>query len=185
VIGAEVASSFLFADVRRSSELARELGTWEFTRLMQRFYEVATEVLLRNDALLDKFVGDEVVGFFLPFMAGNEHASRAVRAAEELLTATGHRDPGGPWLPMGAGVHTGEAFVGLVSRGRSSEFTALGDVPNIAAHLAGQARVGEVLVTEAVVASSDGRWDGLGRRRLTLKGHPVEAVVIGVGSTAS
>jgi len=185
VSGAEVESSFLFADVRRSSELARELGTWEFTRLMQRFYEVATAVLLRNDALLDKFVGDEVVGFFLPFMAGKEHASRAVGAAEELLAATGHGDPGGPWLPMGAGVHTGEAFVGLVSRGGSSEFTALGDVPNVAAHLAGQARVGEVLVTEAVAASSGGRWDGLERRRLSLKGHSVEAVVVVAGSVTS
>lgn len=50
VSGAEVDVSFLFADVRRSSELARQLGTMEFTRLMQRFYATATEVFLNHDA---------------------------------------------------------------------------------------------------------------------------------------
>ena len=45
VMGAEVDVSFLFADVRRSSDLAREMGNLEFTHLMQRFYTVATEVL--------------------------------------------------------------------------------------------------------------------------------------------
>ncbi|MFL5736870.1 MAG: hypothetical protein ACJ76P_05995 [Actinomycetota bacterium] len=50
VSGAEVEVSFLFADVRRSSDLARRVGTMEFTRLMQRFYAVATEVLFAGNA---------------------------------------------------------------------------------------------------------------------------------------
>ena len=61
------------------------MGTYEFTHLMQRFYAVATNVLFEHEALLDKFVGDEVVGFFLPFMAGPEHARVAVEAARSLF----------------------------------------------------------------------------------------------------
>ena len=75
-------------------------------------------------------------GFFLPFMAGPGHARRAIEAAEELMRATGHGGPDGPWVPLGAAVHTGVAFVGLVSRGEASEFTALGDPINVTAHLA-------------------------------------------------
>jgi adenylate cyclase len=85
-----------------------------------RFYTTATQVLLHNDGLIDKFVGDEVVGFFMPFMTGPDHAGAAVRAAQELLHATGHAEGVDPWLPLAAGVNTGTAFVGMVSKGRAA-----------------------------------------------------------------
>ena len=124
IVGTEVDVSFLFADVRGSSELARRLGDRDFTRVMQRFYETATAGLFDHDALLDKIVGDEVVGFFLPFMAGPNHArGRWKRPGRWPASATGQsRAP----LRLGAGVHTGPSFVGFVPRGLDSEFTALG-----------------------------------------------------------
>jgi adenylate cyclase len=155
----------------------------EFTRLMQRFYTTATDVLVDHDALVDKFVGDEAVAFFLPFMAGQRHASRAVETARALFDAVGYGSGEGPWLPLGAGVHTGTAFVGLVSRGAMYEFTALGDVPNIAAHLAAQARPGEILMTEDVATMSGS--EELERRRVSLKGHPVDARVLVVEDETS
>jgi adenylate cyclase len=178
VMGAEVDVSFLFADVRRSSDLARRIGTLDFTRLMQRFYSSATEVLFDHGALLDKFVGDEVVGFFLPFMAGDEHPRVAVETAQALFSAAGYGSDEGPWIPLGAGVHTGSSFVGYISRGEASEFTAFGDTINVAAHLAADARAGEILITEAVGASLE--TEGLERRHLSLKGHELDALVITV-----
>ena len=65
---------------------------------MQRFYTVATAVLFDHEALLDKFVGDEVVGFFLPFMAGDGHARVAVETARALFDAAGYGSPDGPWI---------------------------------------------------------------------------------------
>ena len=184
VSGAEIDVTFLFADVRRSSDLARRIGTMEFTRLMQRFYAVATEVLVDDEAIVEKFVGDAVVGFFLPLMTGPEHAAAAVRAAEHLLAATGHGDDDGPWLPLGAGVHTGTAFVGVVKSGATSEFTAFGDAINVAAHVAAQAAPGEILVSEAAATASGLDVEGRERRRLSLKGHPVDAVVVSLPSAS-
>ena len=185
VSGAEVDISLLFADVRKSSELARSLGTMEFTRLMQRFYAVATKVLIGNEAILDKFVGDEVVAFFIPFMTGSEHGRKAIDAARALLEATGHGEADGPWLPLGAAVHSGDAFVGLVSSGDSSDFTALGDTVNVAAHLAAQAGVGEILLSDAAAQMVGMTDQGLEQRHLSLKGHPVDALVLSVGTTLS
>ena len=184
VMGAEVEISFLFADVRNSSAIARQVGTMEFTRLMQRFYATANQVLLDNDALIDKFVGDEVVGFFMPFMTGPGHAGAAVRAARALLLATGHGEAGEPWLPLGAGVNTGISFVGMVSSGQASEFTAFGDPINVAAHVASQAGTGEVLVTEAAVTAAGLDVDGLEHRHLSLKGSQADVVVVPVSSEA-
>jgi adenylate cyclase len=173
----------MFADVRRSSELARRIGTMELAHLMQRFYAVANDVLLAHDAILDKFVGDEVVGFFMPFMTGPQHAAVAVQAAKDLLRATGHADPDGPWLPLGAGVNTGEAFVGMVSRGGAAEFTAFGDSINIAAHVAAEAGPGEILLTDAAAAAAGIGGEGIERRRLSLKGREVGAVVVPVSAS--
>ena len=116
VNGAEVELTMLFADVRGSSKLARQMSTLDFTRLMNHFYKVSSEVLIERDAIIEKFVGDEVVALFLPLMTGPGHARRDVESAEALLDATGHAD-GEPWVPLGAGVHTGVAFVGIVGRG--------------------------------------------------------------------
>jgi len=183
IMGAEVGMSFLFADVRASSELARRLGNREFTQIMQRFYTVATQTLFDHDAVLDKIVGDEVVGFFIPFMAGTGHAARAVETARALFGAVGYGSEAGPWLRLGAGIHTGPTFLGFVSRGLDSEFTALGDTINVAAHLAAQAKAGEILITDAVGAALE--TEGLERRHLSLKGHEVDALVIAVDDVAT
>jgi adenylate cyclase len=184
VMGAEVEISFLFADVRHSSEIARQMGTMEFTFLMQRFYATANRVLIDNDALIDKFVGDEVVGFFMPFLAGPRHAGAAVRAAQALLLATGYGGAGEPWLPLGAGVNTGTSFVGMVSSGQESEFTAFGDPINVAAHLAAQAGPGEILVTDAAATAASLDVGALERRHLSLKGHQADVVVVPVSPEA-
>jgi adenylate cyclase len=177
VAGAEVELSMLFADVRGSSELARQMSVVEFTNLMSRFYEVSKGVLFNADAIVEKFVGDEVVGLFLPFMTGPNHAAVALAAAEGLLRATGHGSDEGPWAPLGAAVHTGTAFVGIVGSMGTSDFTALGDPMNLTAHLASQAAIGEILVTDAAMRSAGRAPDGLEHRHLSLKGHPADAVV--------
>jgi adenylate cyclase len=178
VTGAEVEISMVFADVRGSSKIARTMSTTEFSRLMGRFYEVSKQVLFESNAIVEKFVGDEVVALFIPFMTGPAHAETAIETARGLLRATGHGDPEGPWLPLGAGVHTGTAFVGIVGTQGSSDFTALGDPMNVAAHVASQAGAGEILVTDESMRSAGRSLDGLEHRHLSLKGHPADAVVL-------
>ena len=85
-----------------------------FRTLLDRFYDVAARVLVAHDGIVDKFVGDEVVGIFIPALAHDEHPGRAIAAARALLDATGHGGPGEPWVPVGVGVATGTAFVGSV-----------------------------------------------------------------------
>jgi adenylate cyclase len=185
VRGAEIDVTILFADVRGSSKLARQMPVFDFTRLMNRFYGVSREVLIEHDAIIEKFVGDEIVGLFIPFMAGTEHVKRAVEAAEALFRATGHGTPEGPWVPLGAGVHTGPAFVGMVGQKESSDFTALGDPVNIAAHLSSQAAIGEILLTDPVGEGAGLLDAGLERRHVLLKGHPIDALVLPVSPVAA
>jgi class 3 adenylate cyclase len=72
----------------------------------------------------------------------------------------------------------------MVGTGESSDFTALGDPMNIAAHLASQAAIGEVLLTDAVAAAT-GLGEGLERRHVSLKGHPLDVFVSAVSPVAT
>jgi len=88
-----------------------------------------------------------------------------------MLRATGYGDPGGPWLSIGVGVHTGAAYVGTVSGAEGSvrDFTALGDNMNLAARLVGAAGSGEALVSDAAYAAA-GLSLGLEHRDLQVRG---------------
>ena len=183
--GAEIEGSFLFADIRGSTTLAEQMSSAAFHGLLDRFYSTASSVVFDHDGSVDKFVGDEVVAMFFPFITGPDHAGKAVRAGRALLEATGHADLGGPWVPVGAGVHTGRAWVGAVGDDAHTEVTALGDAVNVAARLASAAAQGEVLVT-AASAAAVGLDPALERRTLTLKGRmaPMDVLVMRVGVTA-
>lgn len=170
--GAEIELSFLFADVRGSTQLAESMSAAEFSRIMNQFYEAATKVLVRTDAFIDKLVGDEVIGFYIPGYAGRRHARKALVAAQRLGRAMGYGTPDGPWLPIGIGVHTGVAYVGTVqgTEGAVTDFTALGDNVNITARLVGEAKPGEALISDATYAAAGLKLDHLERRQLDLKG---------------
>jgi len=180
VEGVEVELTMLFADVRGSTALAERMSASEFSQLLNRFYAVATRTLIQSDALIDKLVGDEVIGLYFPAFAGPNHAGAAVHGAHELLHLTGHTRPGGPWLPVGVGIHTGSAYVGLVgSEGGVGDLTALGDAMNITARLSSLAGPGEILVSDAACAAASLDAAQLETRRLELKGR-TEPVTVGV-----
>lgn len=169
--GAEAELSLLFADVRGSTALAEKMSPAQFSGLLNRFYKATSEILVASDAIIDKLVGDEVIGLFLRGIAGQDHAKKALQAAERLLEATGQRNPEGPWIPIGIGVHTGTAFVGSVgSKENFTDFTALGDSVNVTARLAERAGAGEILTSEASLRKAGRNFDYLEKRSLQLKG---------------
>jgi adenylate cyclase len=146
---------------------------------MDRFFSVASRVVFQHDGAVEKFVGDEIVAQFYRMLTGDRHAEQAIRAAQALLRATGHDQTDGPWLPVGAGVHTGRAWFGAVGEGPGTELTALGDAVNVTARLASVAGAGEVLITSAA-ASAAGFGTGLERRMLELKGKSELTEVVSV-----
>ena len=177
--GAEIEMSFLFADVRGSTQLAEPLKAAQFSVMMNAFYAAASEVVVRHNAFLDKLVGDEVVAFFLPCFAGTNTAMPAVAAALELVELAAQTD--GLDVPIGVGVHTGPAYFGTVTAatGAFSDLTALGDNVNVAARLAGAAGSGQALISAKA-------WKAAGQprralTRLRLKGRERRIGVVAVG----
>jgi adenylate cyclase len=172
--GAEIPCSLLFADVRDSTTLAEQMTPREFRDRMDRFFSGATKVLIEHDAMVDKYVGDEVMAVFIPGIAGEQHPLRAIEAGRALLQLTEHG------LPVGVGVTSGISFVGAVGSGEKVDMTAMGDNVNIAARLASAAGAGELLVTVEAAQAADLPDDGLEHRSLALKGksEPTQVLVV-------
>jgi adenylate cyclase len=178
--GAEIECTLFFADVRGSTTLAEQVSPAAFHSLIDRFHKVASTAVIDSDGLVDRLVGDEVVGLYMPIVG--DHARLAVQGALELLKETGHGDAGGPWVPVGIGIHTGIAYVGSVGLGHQQEFTALGDAVNVAARLASAAGAGELLVSEDAYRHAGLDLGETEHRRLELKGRsePIDVRVVRV-----
>lgn len=184
-MGAEVECTLFFADIRGSTGLAETLPLPEFRRLLDRFYATATALLVKHEAIVDKYVGDEVVGIFIPALAGQDHARQAITTGIELLEATGRGGTSGAArIPIGIGVHTGTAYVGAVGTAEHVEFTALGDAVNVTARLASAAGAGELLLTETAAHAAQLSASDAEHRSLNLRGKSVVTDVFVIRSAA-
>jgi adenylate cyclase len=170
-VGAEVELTMIFADVRDSTPLAESKGTMGFKEIIQRFYKETSKVLVEHNAMVNRLMGDQVIALFVPRFAGKDHAKIAVHAAQDLLKVTGHADSTGPWVPVGAGVHTGSAYVGAVGAADGvTEIAVLGSAANMCARLSSKAAAGEILISEDSVKSGNLNVERLEARSLELKG---------------
>lgn len=152
--GVVVPLSILFADIRGYTSLTESLPPEAVPALLNRFYDVASRVLLQHEAILGQIAGDQVMGLFVPGLSGRGYARKAVAAAAGLLEAVGYRTAGGPWVNVGVGISTGDEFCGNVGGGGFKDFTAVGEITNTAARLTARAVAGETLVDAATRASA-------------------------------
>jgi adenylate cyclase len=172
--GREMDVGVLFADVRGFTALSETRAPKEIAALLNGFYETAIEVLCRH-AIVDKLVGDEVMGLYLPQLSTDEVGPHMLADARDLMAAAG------PLLDIGIGLDYGRAFVGNVGSGEVKDFTAIGDVVNTAARLQGVAAAGEAVISERVCAVAGGLPPDAVERTFELKGKsaPERAYVLG------
>lgn len=186
VYGAELPVSLLFADIRGSTGIGERMSPAEFRQYLDRFYKIASHAILHNDGLVDKFVGDEAIGLFFQGVSGTEHSRAAVRAARALLEEVAKADAtaDGP-IPVGAAVHTGDAYVGSTgSDGVVNDFTALGDVVNTTARLASMAEAGELLVSAEAAGAAELETERANLRTVEVRGRSEPLAVHSFRSTA-
>lgn len=182
-VGAEVELTMIFADVRDSTPLAESLGPSGFKEIIGRFYKETSKVLIERNAMVNRLMGDQVIALFVPRFVGKNHAGVALEAAKDLLRVTGHGSGSEPWIPVGAGIHTGTAYVGAVGAAEGvTEIAVLGSAANLCARLSSKAAAGEILISEDSVKSGNLDVSGLESRSLELKGvsQPVTVRVIKV-----
>jgi len=176
--GRMVEITVLFADLSSFTEMTQDLGAEKTHEVVDAYLRMATEVLVRHGAFIDKYVGDAVMALFNVPIRHDDHALRAVAAATELSAAL---KPLGTTfgldLQASIGIATGFARVGRLGSDDSKDYTAIGDAVNLAARLQSKASAGEVLISEETYRKHPADFAEASSEQVALKGFrdPVTA----------
>jgi len=172
----------LFADVVAFTPLAERHPPELAVEILNELFGLLSEVVFRHGGLVDKFVGDSLMALWGAPVACPDHASRAVRAAEDMLqflepAAEVWRERHGVEIRLAIGINTGSAIVGNIGSDKRMEYTAIGDTVNVAARLEAIARPNQILIAEGTAERVEGEFP---LRRLgaqSLAGRATETIV--------
>jgi adenylate cyclase len=174
--------SVLFADLTGFTEMTNRLGPERSYEVVDAFFKMANEVLIKNDAFIDKYIGDAVMAIFNAPIPNAKHARGAILAA--LGIQKGMRSVSqelGLDLQARVGIATGYARIGRLGSTDRKDYTAIGDVVNLASRLEAFAYPGEVIVDGKAFAQVAEDYPTLSPEELNVRGFstPVEVYRLG------
>jgi class 3 adenylate cyclase len=142
--------TIVFCDLVGSTKLGEELDPETLRQVLARYFEAMSEVLMRHEGAIQKFIGDAVMAVFGMPTVHEDDAVRAVRAADEMRAALRELNEQldlrwGVRLQARTGVNTGEVIAGDAADG---EGFVSGDAVNVASRLEQSAPPGEILIGE-------------------------------------
>jgi class 3 adenylate cyclase len=171
----------LFADVVAFTPLSDRLPPEEVVGLLNELFTLLTEAVFRHEGTVDKFVGDCVMAIWGAPTAQPDHAKRALLASQDMLryvesANAGWKERFGVEVQLAIGVNTGDAVVGNVGSETRMEYTAIGDVVNVAARLEAIARPQQILVSRATgdAVGDDFELSAVGEREVPGRSAPIE-----------
>jgi adenylate cyclase len=142
--------TILFADIRGFTHFSESLPPEQLVDILNAYLSIAANAILNHEGMLDKFMGDAVMGIFNAPLPQRHHALAAAQAALAMRTAVTHlhnRLPETLRLHFGIGIHTGDAVIGNVGTDQQMNFTAIGDAVNLAKRLQENASGGQILLS--------------------------------------
>ncbi|MEC7521164.1 MAG: adenylate/guanylate cyclase domain-containing protein [Myxococcota bacterium] len=169
----------LFADVVAFTPLSDRLPPEQVVSLLNELFTLLTGAVFRHEGTVDKFIGDCVMAIWGAPTAQPDHAARALAAARDMMrflesANAAWRESVGVEIQLAIGVHTGEAVVGNVGSETRMEYTAIGDVVNVAARLETIARPQQILVTRATAEAAGRELPRVGEREVPGRAQKVE-----------
>jgi adenylate cyclase len=188
----------LFSDVIGFTTYSENHQPEEVVAILNEYLGAMTDVVLKWDGILDKFIGDAIVVFWGAPMKQDDHAERAVRCALEMQQRLEQlrrkwEEEGRAPLSSGIGLNSGEAIVGNIgAEGKKMDYTVIGDHVNLGARVEGLTRRydARVLMTEYTLEKlrpmiASGQFPGvsiLGQERVIVKGKETPVGIFAVES---
>lgn len=140
--GEEVEATIMFSDIEGFTSISETKKPKELVEFLNTYFSAASDIFLKHDGTIDKFIGDAVmVQFGIPLKNPN-HRILAVRAAYEFsqviyAMTKAARERGEPVFSTRIGINTGTMVVGYIGGRTKKEYTVIGDTVNLASRLEG------------------------------------------------
>jgi class 3 adenylate cyclase len=170
----------LFADIRDFTSFSESQPPEQLVAVLNRYLAAAAEAVLAYEGTIDKFLGDAIMAWFNAPIPQPDHALRAVKAALAIRSAVQQLHLEFPpefRLSFGAGIHFGEAVLGLIGTEKRLEYTAIGDSVNTAKRIQENARAGQILISAPLFNLVADQVDARPVEPLTAKGKRLPVIV--------
>jgi adenylate cyclase len=171
----------VFLDLRGFTAFAETSEPEEVMGVLHEYHAEMGKLILQHEGTLEHFAGDGMMIFFNDPVPVPNPAERAIRMAlamrERVKELTVKWRKLGYDLDFGVGIAQGYATLGAIGFEGRWEYGAIGSVPNLAARLCGEAKPGEILVSQRLLGGVDELVEAKPAGELTLKGfhRPVTA----------
>jgi class 3 adenylate cyclase/tetratricopeptide (TPR) repeat protein len=171
----------LFADIKGSTELMRELDPEEARAIVDPVLQLMMAAVHRYGGYVAQSTGDGIFAMFGAPIAHEDHPQRALHAAlamQERLRryADRLRPEGKIHVEARVGVNTGEVVVRTIETGGHTEYTPVGHVTNLAARMQTAAPAGSIAASEATQRLCEGYFEFRALGPTAIKGlnAPIE-----------
>ena len=143
----------IFGDIRGYTRLSESMAPEKVMDLLNGYLEKMVEAIWNQEGTVTSFIGDALMAIFNAPLPQEDHALRAVRAAlgmREAVLEYQRNRPQHLQVSFGFGINTGLAVVGnLGSKGHLQNYTAIGDVVNVASRMQGNASDNDILLNRS------------------------------------
>ena len=143
----------IFGDIRGYTRLSESMAPEKVMDLLNGYLEKMVEAIWNQEGTVTSFIGDALMAIFNAPLPQEDHALRAVRAALGMREAVLEYQRNWPQqlqVSFGFGINTGLAVVGnLGSKGHLQNYTAIGDVVNVASRMQGNASDNDILLNRS------------------------------------
>lgn len=150
----EVAAVFI--DLRGFTEFAESAEPEEVMRVLHEYHREMGKLILAHEGTLERFTGDGMIALFNDPVPVDNSAERAVRMAvamrDQIAGLIGNWRKFGYGLDFGIGIAQGFATIGAIGFEQRYDYTAIGSVMNLASRLCGEAKPGQILISQRVLA---------------------------------
>jgi class 3 adenylate cyclase len=150
----------VFCDLRGFTAFAETAEPEEVMTVLRDYHAALGELIFAHEGTLERFVGDGVLVLFNDPIPQKDHTGRALRMALEMRAAVTELAHGwlrhGHELGFGVGIARGYATLGAIGFDRRIDYSVIGTVPNLASRLCDEAKAGQILLSQRVVAAQEG-----------------------------
>ncbi len=176
--------TIFFSDIRGFTPISEKLNPEDLVHLLNEYLTEMTSIIIKDQGLVDKYMGDAIMAFWGAPLDLPNHAEIACLSSLQMIEKLQElqkkwQQQGIPFFDVGIGLNSGEAIVGNMGSSTRFDYTAIGDNVNIASRMEGLNKVygTNIILTEKTYVLVKDKFETRKLDAVKVKGKNVPILI--------